>query len=175
MASKNQSISHGIAQVTVLKSLLPYLWIDDWHLRIRIFFSLFFVLITILINLCIPLALKAVIQLLTHPAQAVFAQAMILLISYGALWTFAQITVQMREIVMFRTMERGIRLLSMAIFKHLHTLSMRFHLERRTGAITNAIERAQHSLPDIFWGVCLFVVPTALEIIMATLILVYFY
>lgn len=175
MVSKNQSQTQPIKQITVLKSLIPYLWVDDWRLRIRIFISLFFVFATIVLNMLIPIALKAVIKLLSSPSQALYAHAMLILITYGALWTLAQLTLQMREIVMFRTMERSIRLLSLAIFKHLHTLSMRFHMERRTGAITNAIERAQHSLPDIFWGVCLFVVPTAIEIMVSTFILIYMY
>jgi ABC-type transport system involved in Fe-S cluster assembly fused permease/ATPase subunit len=52
---------------------------------------------------------------------------------------------------------------------------MKFHLDRKTGAITNALELAQHGFPDVFWGLFLFVIPTIIELFLAGIILCYFY
>ena len=94
-----------------------------------------------------------------------------LLLVYGCLWLVGQVTSQLREIVLFRVMEHGIHLLSINIFSHFHTLSLRFHLNRRTGAITSAIEKAQDSFPDIFWGMFLSLGPTIVEVLIAISIL----
>ena len=52
---------------------------------------------------------------------------------------------------------------------------MKFHLDRKTGAIINALERAQHGFPDVFWGLFLFIIPTIIELFLAAAVLCYFY
>ncbi len=154
--------------------LLPYLWISDWRLRVRIGISVIFILISMTLNLSIPLVLKKLISLFETPKDSIFL-TQFFLIAYGVLWMLSQICIQMRELVMFRVMERGIRLLSLKLFSHFHVLSLRFHLERKTGAITSAIEKAQDGFPDIFWGIFLSIVPTITEILVAVSILWYLY
>lgn len=134
----------------IIFQLLPYLWIADWKLRFRIFLSIFFIIVSMVLNLSIPLVLKKLI-LLFETSSAPIVTIQIILLSYGILWTLSQMAIPMRELVMCRVMERGIRLLSLKVFKHFHVLSLRFHLARKTGAITSAIERAHDSFPDIFW------------------------
>ena len=67
------------------------------------------------------------------------------------------------------------RLLSLSFFDHVLSLSQRFHTERRTGALTNAIDRAQHGYDNIFWGLTLFLIPTALEMTLVIVLLSYLY
>ena len=76
---------------------------------------------------------------------------------------------------MVRPLEKCIRLFCSKLFDHLHSLPMKFHLDRKTGAITNALERAQHGFPDVFWGLFLFIIPTIIELFLAATILCYFY
>lgn len=160
--------------IKVILSLLPYVWANNWHVRLRVVASLTFIIITMLLNVTIPLVLKNIVALLATPENSI-STLQILLLAYGFLWLTSQITFQFREIVLFRVMERGIHLLSIKIFSHLHELSLRFHLDRRTGAITSAVEKAQDSFPDIFWGLFLSMGPTVLEILIAVIILWYLY
>lgn len=157
----------------IIAELSPYLWTTSWRLRLRIFISLFFIITTMILNISVPLILKKIIT--SFSAQTAPAYIQLLLLSYGFLWLLSQITYQLREIVLFRVMAHAIHLISTKIFAHFHDLSLRFHLDRRTGAITSAIERAQDSFPDIFWGLFLSLIPTIIEILVAITILWSFY
>ena len=96
---------------------------------------------------------------------------MVILIAYGLLWTISQIILQLRAIVLYRSLEHSMRLLALKIFDHLLKLSLRFHLDRKTGAITTAIERAEDGLDHIFWGIFLFMINTLIEMIIVVIIL----
>lgn len=168
MKDSSQKIERSPLQI--IAHLLPYLWINNWKLRLRVFISAIFIIITMLINVTVPLILKKIISLFALPTAPV-SYVQMLLLSYGTLWLLGQVTSQLREIVLFRVMERGIHSLSNDIFGHFHQLSLRFHLNRRTGAITSAIEKAQDSFPDIFWGIFLSLGPTIIEVLIAISIL----
>jgi len=163
----------------VFNQLFNYIWVDDWHIRIRIVMSLLCTIAMIGFNLAIPLLLKKIIALLSscHLPEAIANPASItvlLLIAYGAAWTFSRMVTELREIFLFRAMEHSVSTISVALFEHLHELSIRFHLNRKTGAITNAVERVQKALPDIIWGLVI-MIPTIIEIVLAMGILWYLY
>lgn len=162
------------SSLSIILQLLPYLWIKNWRFRLRIFIAAFFVIATMILNVTTPLVLRKIVSLFSSTIMPVHLIQMLLL-TYGILWLVSQVTMQMREIVLFRVMERGIHLLGYRIFSHLHSLSLRFHLDRRTGAITSAVEKAQDSFPDIFWGIFLSLGPTVIEILIAVIILWYLY
>lgn len=155
----------------VLKKLAPYLWSSDWNIRLRVIASLFFVMINMVLDLSIPLILKFIVSALSQAIQTPLFTVQLLLLAYGILWICNQCTLVLRELVVFRSIERGIRKLSIQLFDHFHSLSLRFHLDRKTGAITGAIEKAQDGFPDIFWGIFLIIGPTILEILVAIIIL----
>jgi ATP-binding cassette subfamily B protein len=164
-----------ISHASIIAWLLPFLWVNDWRLRSRIFLSSALIALTIGLDLGIPIVFKKVISTLAEPTTSPSYLVLLLLISYGLLWTTSQITLQLRELVLFRTMERGIRLLSLHIFDHLQQLSLRFHVGKRTGAITIAIEKAQHAFPTIYWFLFLYIIPTMIEVLIAVAILWHFY
>lgn len=159
----------------VIAQLLPFMWVKSWKFRARIFFSAFFILTTMMLNVSIPIFLKKIVALLAAPTQNNYYDIQLFLLAYGICWLASHITLILREIVLFRAIERGIHLLSLKIFTHLHSLSLRFHLDRRTGAITGAIAKAQDSFPDIFWGLFLLIGPTIIEVLVAIAILWYLY
>ena len=157
-----------------MKWLLPFLWIKDWKIRFSIISSLFFTLLSIALHICLPVVLKEIINGLSLSSNS----SNLLWISflfYGLLWTLNQITEQLRSITMYRALERGIRLLSIKFFDHLHSLSMQFHLNRRTGAISSAFERAKSGFESLFWGLFLFLLPTSIEMFCVVIIFTYFY
>lgn len=109
----------------LILQLLPYLWIKDWRFQLRVFTSAFLIITTMVLNISIPLILRKIIASFTSPAVSTL-YIQFLLLAYGFLWLSSQVTSQLREIVLFRVMERGIHLISIRIFSHLHTLSLRF-------------------------------------------------
>jgi len=156
---------------TTLRKLTPFLWVPDWSMRWRVIASAFFTISTIAFNTLTPIVLKKIIAALSSPETYNGIPVYWILLAYGLCWMAAQATTQLREIVMFRVVEHGIRMLGSKLFDHFHALSLRFHLERRTGALTTALERAQDGFPDIFWGIFLSIIPMFIEILIAVAII----
>lgn len=159
----------------IIKDIFPFLWTKQEKIRSLFLISFGLIFISIALDLSIPVVFKEVISNLSSPDKSMTYQLSLLLIAYGIIWTLSQTIQQIRLIIMVRPLERCIRLFCSSLFDHLHALPMRFHLDRKTGAITNALERAQHGFPDVFWGLFLFVIPTVVELFLAAGILCYFY
>src|SRR5690242_3367838 len=101
----------------VLK-IYPYIWPNDWRIRIRFLGAIFFLLTTMVLNIGVPLVLRQVINVISlQPAPLLLAE--ILLITYGLIWTISKISDQLRLVAMNRVVERGIRLLCLNVFDHL--------------------------------------------------------
>ncbi|OJW52756.1 MAG: hypothetical protein BGO67_04715 [Alphaproteobacteria bacterium 41-28] len=159
----------------IIKDIFPFLWTKQEKIR-RLFLIAFgLIFISIGLDLSIPIVLKEVVSKLSAPDKSMTYQLCLLLVAYGIIWTSSQTILQVRQIIMVRPLERCIRLFCSKLFDHLHSLPMKFHLDRKTGAITNALERAQRGFPDVFWGLFLFIVPTIIELFLAATILCYYY
>ena len=159
----------------VLIQLLSILWGKDLIVKRRLILSLFLTFVLIVFNVSIPLVFKNIINSFSLPAQSSFFMVRIFLVLYGFLWTTGQIIGQLKSVAIFRCLERSARDLSIKIFDHLHTLSLRFHLDRKTGDVTNTIERAQFGLEMVFWGLFLFLLPNVIEMIVVIILLTFFY
>lgn len=160
----------------LIMSILPFLWVKDWKMRIRVIFSLIFTAIMIALHVSLPLFFRKIVNALSAciPKDPIYFISM-LLIGYGILWTLSQIITQLRAIVLYRSLEQSMRLLAMRVFNHLLSLSLRFHLDRKTGAIATAIERAEDGLDHIFWGIFLYIINTIIEIIIVISLLTYLF
>lgn len=159
----------------IMQKLMQYLWPQDWNMRFRFLLAIIFVVVTIALNISIPLIFRKIINLLSGCTFISVNLVQILFIMYGLTWVVSKVTLQMREIILARLLMRGIRRFSMAIFDHLHTLSLRFHLERKTGAIATILSRVQRTFPDLFMELFIFLIPTVVEVIIVMFILWYFY
>ncbi len=159
----------------IIKDIFPFLWAKEEKVRSLFLISFGLILVSIFLNLSIPLILKEVVSTLSAPDKSMTYQLALLLVAYGIIWTLSQTIQQVRHIIMVTPLEKSVRLFCTKLFDHLHSLPMKFHLDRKTGAITNALERAQNGFPNIFWGLFLFVIPTIIEVILASLILCYYY
>src|SRR5829696_8651226 len=120
----------------VLPMLLPYLWEYKWRVAV----ALVFLVTAKLANVAVPLVLKEIVDGLS-PAQAVLALPFALLIAYGALRLSTTLFAELRDLVFVRVTQRAIRRVALSVFRHLHALSLRFHLERQTGGVSRDIER----------------------------------
>ncbi|PIP59858.1 MAG: metal ABC transporter permease [Verrucomicrobia bacterium CG22_combo_CG10-13_8_21_14_all_43_17] len=165
----------GASDARVLKQVFPFFFLDDRKLRFRYLISFILVIATMLLNAGTPLVLKVAVEKLTSIDNSTGVSILSVLLAYGIIWTLSRVVVYLREMVSERAIARSMRLLSIRIFEHLHELSMRFHLERRTGGIVSAIDKAQAAVPEIIWGLFFTVIPTLIEVFIAMSILTYLY
>lgn len=172
MAPNKQIFKHRFKNVSIFIEAIPFFWVRNWRMRARIIASLLLTIIMMGLNLSTPLIFKNILNALSLQSPASYLS--LFLLAYGWTWILSRVTNDIREIILFRALERSIRLLSLHLFDHLHTLSMSFHLNRKTGSITNAIERIHKAIPDIIWSLIV-MIPTVIEILLAMGILWYLY
>jgi ATP-binding cassette subfamily B protein len=167
--------NHHFKSLQLIMKIVPFMWMGGWQMRIRVIASLLFTAIMILLNISLPLYFRSIVNALSACVPQPMPLISYILIGYGLLWMISQIILQVRAIVLYRCLERSMRLLALRIFDHLMRLSIRFHLDRKTGAITTAIERAQDGMDHIFWGIFLFMINTVIEMVLVIIVLTYLY
>jgi ATP-binding cassette subfamily B protein len=142
----------------VVPMLLPYLWEYRW----RVLIAVACLVTAKLANVGVPLVLKEVVDGL-DPARAVVAVPFALLLAYGALRLSTTLFAELRDAVFVRVTQRAIRRLALTVFRHLHTLSLRFHLERQTGGMSRDIERGTNGVSTLLSYMLFSIVPVILE------------
>src|SRR6185369_1623208 len=122
-------------------------------------------------GLAVPMVLKKLIDTLgIHATVAVIPVA--LLLAYGAARLSERVFTEMRQIVFARVMARSSRMVMLSVFRHLHALSLRFHLNRRTGGVTRDVERGMVSIADLLDWTIYTILPTLFEIAIVSTILI---
>lgn len=170
METKN---TNSLLKTTLL--LIPYIWMHNRNIRFRIILSLLLAVVMIALNLSIPYIFKLIIDNLELSHTASFKFISLILLGYGFCWLSSQIISHLRELLIFKVLERGMRLLSLNVLDHLLSLSMNFHVNRKTGTITNYFDRAHSGFDNIFWGLISFLIPTILEMLIVVFIISFFY
>jgi ABC-type transport system involved in Fe-S cluster assembly fused permease/ATPase subunit len=174
-------------QLAVLRELLPYIWpADRPDLRWRVVFALGALVIAKAITLLVPIAYKQIVDLLTGQggaAAAVSGTTMLglaalpamLIIAYGVGRVLMVLFAQFRDIWFTVVAQHAVRELANRTFRHLHELSLRFHLERRTGGLSRVIERGVNGVDTIVRMAVLNSVPTAVELLMISGLVAYYF
>ena len=144
-------------------------------MHIKMCISLFLTLLITLLSLTLPFIFSQIICKFSNVPLQPIPVLSFLLVGYGILWMLNQILEQIRTLIITRVLEGTIHTLGLSIFDHLHALSLRFHLDRRSGAIMSAIDRAQFGIETFFWCVFLFLVPVVIEVIMAAVLVTYLF
>ena len=158
------------SDLAVVRELLPYL--APYWPRIAAAFGLVFA--AKLVNLLVPVALKHLVDgLNVEPTLLVLPVA--LLLAYGASRFGVSLFTELRQIVFARVMARASRQITLQVFRHLHGLSLKFHLGRRTGGVARDVERGGSAVSDLLDWSLYTIVPTTLEVIMVTVVLVLAY
>ncbi|MEY3791462.1 MAG: hypothetical protein RLZ09_2298 [Pseudomonadota bacterium] len=154
---------------TTLKTLLPYLLEWKW----RVLFALLSLVAAKMANVGVPLVLKQLIDKLApmpgNPAYALVVPIG-LLVAYGLLRLSATVFTELREFFFARVTQRAVRTIALKVFRHLHALSLRFHLNRQTGGVTRDIERGTRGISSLVSYTLFSILPTIVEI---TLVLGY--
>jgi len=152
-----------------LKTLIPYLLAYKW----RVGLALVCLVGAKLANVGVPLVLKQLIDHLTvapNRSQAMLALPIGILFAYGALRLSTTMFTELREFIFARVTQRAVRTVALQVFRHLHALSLRFHLNRQTGGMTRDIERGTRGISSLVSYTLFSILPTLIEI---TLVLGY--
>ncbi len=146
-----------------LKRLFPYLWDYKW----RVMAALAFMVGAKLANVGVPLLLKDLVDTMNikpGDARAMLVVPMALLVGYGLLRLSTTLFTELRELVFAKATEGAARRISLEVFRHLHALSLRFHLERQTGGMTRDIERGTRGVHSLISYSLYSIIPTLIEV-----------
>lgn len=143
-----------------IRSLLPYLW----EYKGRVGVALAALVCAKLANVGVPLILKDVVDQLTTEPNKILVLPVALLVGYGALRVATAAFNELRDSVFARVRYGAMRKLSIRVMKHLHQLSLRYHLERKTGAITRDLERGTRSVASLLNYLLFSILPTLVEV-----------
>ena len=157
----------------VLRGLAPYVWPKDRpDLRFRVVLAVIALVLAKVITVSTPLAYKGAVDWLTGNASgedAVSATTLaylpvMLILAYGLGRVLMMVFTQLRDVLFTRVGQNAVRMLSKQVFEHLHNMSLRFHLERRTGGLSRVIERGKSAVELIMRMGVLNSMPTVLEL-----------
>ncbi|HEU0188499.1 MAG TPA: ABC transporter ATP-binding protein/permease [Gallionella sp.] len=157
--SSSLSSKENRADWQTIRSLLPYLLEFKW----RVFIALGLLVLSKLANVSVPLVLKEIIDAMDK-SHAVLAVPVFLVVGYGVLRMFSTLFGELRDAVFAKVTQRAIRRVALQVFEHLHSLSLRFHLERQTGGVSRDIERGTRGIGFLLNFMLFNILPTLLEI-----------
>nr|WP_297356033.1 ABC transporter ATP-binding protein/permease [uncultured Caldimonas sp.] len=146
-----------------LRRLLPYLWQYRW----RVIIALGFLVAAKLANVGVPVLLKELVDSLSigpGDARALIVVPVGLLLAYGGLRLSTSLFTELRELIFAKATEGAARSISLQVFRHLHSLSLRFHLERQTGGMTRDIERGTRGVHSLISYSLYSIFPTLIEV-----------
>ena len=170
IAARNNAARQATLTGTV-RLLWPYIWpADRADLKLRVFLAVALMLLSKLFTIAIPYSYKwatdavaSKLALDAVPLPRVLIGAAALTALYGVLRILMAFTQQGRDALFAAVAMNAVRRLAIEVFEHLHRLSLRFHLERKTGGLTRVLERGRNAIETIIRTSMLTAVPTAVE------------
>lgn len=168
---------------TVLKGLLPFIWPQGRpDLRLQVMGAVVVLVAAKLVTIAVPLAFKEATDWLAAPndattqgEHALALGVVMLILAYGVGRVLMMVLNQIRDVLFTRVGQNAVRELNNRTFRHLHKLSLRFHLERRTGGLSRVIERGTRGIDLILRMGVMQLAPTVLELVLVCAILVYYF
>jgi len=159
-ASKNSP--PGPADWRTLRKLGPYLWEHRW----RFIFAVIFLIGAKLATIGVPVLLKHIVDSLDASKSAVLILPAALIVGYGLLRLATTLFSDLRDMIFAKVTQGMIRKVSIESFRHLHDLSLRFHLERQTGGVTRDVERGSQGISVVINYLLFRIAPTLIEILL---------
>ena len=170
--------------VGTLVHLWPYIWPGDRaDLKMRVIWSVVLLLFAKLATLSVPFTFKWAIDALNGAGSApvessnwvlwLIASPVLMTISYGAVRVIMAVLTQWRDGIFARVAMHAVRRLAYITFVHMHELSLRFHLERKTGGLTRVLERGRSGIETIVRMVILQLIPTIVEVTLLAAVLLW--
>ncbi len=155
-------------------SLLPYLWpAGNTGARIRVATALLFMLASKLATVYVPVIYGRIIDALApkDAAATAFVVPLALILAYGGIRVGSAGFGEVRDALFASVQQRAVRLLALRTFRHLHAVSLRFHLDRQTGGLSRVIDRGVLGMQSVLRLAVFNVVPTLLELVLVTAII----
>ncbi|MDB5360895.1 MAG: transporter transrane region family protein 2 [Rhodospirillales bacterium] len=166
--------------LATLGTLAPYLWPPgELGLRVRVVLAVCCLIVAKAANVYVPILYKRAVDALgggatngtTSVAAVITAVPLALILAYGTARVLSLIFSELRDAVFARVAQRAIRTLGLQVFRHLHALSLRFHLARQTGGLTRSIERGTKGIETLLQYMLFNILPTLFEIGLVCVIL----
>jgi ATP-binding cassette, subfamily B, heavy metal transporter len=170
--------------LAIMRGLWPYIWpADRPDLQLRVAISMVLLLAAKLATIAVPFTFKWATDALTGEGTApvapsswlvwVFAAPIVMTIAYGGMRILMAGLTQMRDGIFAQVAMNAVRRLAYCTFEHMHQLSLRFHLERKTGGLTRVLERGRNAIETIVRMVIMQLVPTIIEFGLIIVVLLY--
>lgn len=150
------------SDVRTLRALAPFLW----QYRGRVVLALAFLILSKAANVGIPLVLKDIVDSLDGKVHPELTLPLALLLGYGALRLGSSLFNELRDAVFARVRHGAMRTVSVRVLEHLHRLSLRYHLERKTGGVSRDIDRGTRSVSSLLNYMVFSILPTLVEVLM---------
>ena len=165
--------------IKTFQLLLPYLWPKERKdLRLRVSFAVVALVLAKIASVCTPLVLGASVNSLTEVSSGINLFMLVpvaLVVGYGVTKIIAFAFVEVRDALFSKVSQHSIRQIALTMFKHLHNLSLQFHLNRQTGALAKYIDRGTKGIDFLLRYVLFNIVPTFFEIFLVSGILFFLY
>ena len=165
--------------IKTFKLLLPYLWPKKRRdLKTRVSFAVIALVLAKIANVTTPLILGASVNSLTELSSGINLFMLVpvaLIVGYGIARIITFAFVEVRDALFSKVSQHSIRQISLTMFKHVHNLSLQFHLNRQTGALAKFIDRGTKGIDFLLRYVLFNIVPTFFEIFLVSGILFYLY
>ena len=165
--------------IKTFQLLLPYLWPKERKdLRLRVSFAVVALVLAKIASVCTPLVLGASVNSLTEVSSGINLFMLVpiaLVVGYGVTKIIAFAFVEIRDALFSKVSQHSIREIALTMFKHLHNLSLQFHLNRQTGALAKYIDRGTKGIDFLLRYVLFNIVPTFFEIFLVSVILFFLY
>jgi ATP-binding cassette subfamily B protein len=181
---KREVSTGGGSLPSTMMALWPYIWPSDRRdLKLRVAVSMVLLLLAKLATIAVPFTFKwATDALAGHPSAPIAASSPLawviaapiaLTLAYGTTRILMAVLTQMRDGVFAQVAMNAVRRLAYRTFEHMHELSLRFHLERKTGGLTRVLERSRNAIETIVRMVIMQAVPTVIELGLIVAVLLY--
>jgi ATP-binding cassette, subfamily B, heavy metal transporter len=178
------SAEGGGSLIGITRGLWPFIWpADRPDLQLRVAISMLLLLAAKLATIAVPFTFKWATDALTGEGSApvaasnwllwVFAAPVVMTIAYGGMRIVMAVLTQARDGIFAKVAMNAVRRLAYRTFEHMHQLSLRFHLERKTGGLTRVLERGRNAIETIVRMVIMQLVPTVIELALIVAVLLY--
>ena len=158
--------------VKALRLVVPFLWPrDDTGLKIRLVTAIVLLGLTALLNAVVPVLFSQAIDVLTAPGDALIAAPIALLVIYGLTHWLSRTFGELRWALYGPIEQRVRRRVGLSVFRHVHDLSLRFHLGRRTGHLSRVLENGMRGVAELLFNAVFLILPLFAEVVFMCVIL----
>src|SRR6185295_11808096 len=181
---KREVSADGGALLRTVARLWPYIWpADRRDLQVRVLWATVLLVGAKLATVAVPFTFKWAVDALSGQGSApvapddwlvwVFAAPIAMTVAYGAIRILMSLLTQARDGIFAKVAMHAVRRLAILTFEHMHLLSLRFHLERKTGGLTRVLERGRNAIETIVRMVILQLMPTIVEVVLLAAVLLW--